>query len=253
MPRTVGSHAAGFLCASIALGLSACVCQTRLVAQNQTEATASRAAAKAASLLPLSSQLEPGTYGEEVYERGLFQGCEIVDGADFCAFHANGWKYYAYRTGPTADSLLDQLESLPIDTPVIIAGDAIVYGDITVELALREVKTDPNGDPFADLRAKLQGRWQSVDDPLSEIEIMGSEMRDVYNGQFLGLDFLRIVDQCDDAPPNAGPLLLRSAPEDRDATPLCYGVSVVDNNMLKLIYMGRGNTLNYRRLVFRQP
>lgn len=246
---------AGFVLAVAVLG--GCVCQTvGLAPESATGVALDQEASnltQSANILPISSNLQPGAYGKVIYERALFQGCEIVDGADFCAFHANGWKYYAYRGGPTADAALDPLESLPINTPVIIAGDAIVFGDITVELALREVTTDPKGDPYADLRASLQGRWQSVDDPLSEIEIMGSEIRDVYNGQFLGLDYLRIVNQCDDAPPNAGPLLLRSTPEDHEATPLCYGISIVDSNTLELVYMGRGNTLSYRRLVFRQP
>ncbi len=203
-------------------------------------------------VFPLTADMKPGTYGEAFDEAALFQGCDIVDGVDYCAFHANGWKYYAYRSGPTPEAILDKLELLPMNTPVIIHGDTIVMGDITMEMALRGVEINHSGDAYAVLRARLQGRWQSLDDPLSEFEIMGSEWRSVYNGQFMGLDFLRIVSQCAEAPPEAGPLLLRTDPEDRDA-PLCYGIQFSGDNTLELVYMGRGNTLSYRRLIFTQP
>ncbi len=232
-----------------ALSLSACVWR----AGSEPSSATTQAAAPTAARLPLLLQArpwKPGTYGEIIRERGLFQGCDIVDGADYCAFHANGWKYYAYRGGPTPGVLLDALDQIPVNTPLIFAGDAISYGDITVEVALGEVKEDPDGDVYADIRARLQGRWQSRDDPLAEIEIMGSEMRDTYNGQFRGLDFLQIGDSCEDAPPDAGPLLLRTTPENRDPPPLCYAIQSVDDQQLQLIYMGRGNTLSYRRLAF---
>ncbi len=244
MHTPIGFRAAFVLACCVAL--QACACMG-------AAAPAPATGSASGSALPLTAPLEPGTYGEAFAERALFQHCEIVDGVDFCAFHANGWKYYAYRGGPTPDALLDALESLPTNTPVVIAGDLILLGDITVEMALRQVSADRQGDPYAPLRAKLQGRWVSLDDPLSEIEVMGSEMRNMYGGRFLGLDFLQIAPRCTEAPPDAGPVLLRVEPEDHSAAPLCYGISFRDDNTLELIYMGRGNMLRYQRLVFPQP
>lgn len=236
------------VCVVLACGMALVACAGQ---RGQTLAPTNES--NAPTGLPLVSTLVPGVHGEVFQTRALFQHCEIVDGVDFCAFHANGWKYYAYRDGPTPEPMLDALEQLPVNSPVLIEGDIIMLGDITVETALRRVSADRTGDPYAALRAQLQGRWVSLDDPLSEIEFMGSEMRNMYGGQFLGLDFLQIAPRCDDAPPEAGPLLIRTDPEDHTASPQCYGISFSDKNTLELVYMGRGNILRYQRLVFSQP
>lgn len=192
------------------------------------------------------SPSDPLDVGSQQSWNGLFQGCDSVDGVEHCAFHVNGWKFYTYQDGPTPSALLDTLYSLPINTPLRLRGSLLEVGDITASLQLSAVELGVFADPQADLRSRLQGRWMSMDDPLSEIEIMGSEIRNMYNGSFLDLEFLQLADQCPDAPPGAGPLLIITTPEDHQS-PRCFGLNTVSETRLELSYMGRGNTLRYRR------
>ncbi len=199
------------------------------------------------NVLPLKSEFTPGEYGEPFEERGLFQGCDVVDGVEYCAFHLLGWKFYAYHGGPTGAVIMEGLEQVPVNTPVILRGDQISMGDLTVEIALREVERDPAGDQYVTVRNNMQGRWISLDDPKSEIEFMGSEKRNIYDGNFQGLDFLQIADSCGEFPEEAGPFLSSIDPSDREDGPQCFSILKADNKTLELGYMGRGNTLRYRR------
>lgn len=197
--------------------------------------------------LPLSAGIPPGQHGDPFEDRALFQGCDIVDGVDHCAFHVNGWKYYAYREGPTPAELLDRLEAVASNAPVIIRGDLVNIYDRTAEIALREVAADPQGDPYAGIRGHIQGRWVSLDDPESEIEIFGSEIREMVSGEFVGHGFLQIAETCEGAPPDAGPVLLQTDPSDQASPPLCYALLRADGQALELAYIGRGNLLRYAR------
>ncbi|PSL22088.1 DUF1036 domain-containing protein [Shimia abyssi] len=198
----------------------------------------------ASGMLPLRGDSQPGLLGEPFSQTGIFQGCVQGEDGAWCAFHADGWKFYAYYGGGTPDTMLDALEFLPVTTPVSFAGDMINYGDISVEVALREIAYLPGYDRYQAQRIAMQGKWRSVDDPQSELFIEGAEMLDIYGGEQLGEMFLQILDRCEDGP-DVGPVLIQTEPETQDQ--YCYIIEEASNEKLELIYLGAPRPLEYRR------
>lgn len=192
----------------------------------------------------LSTGLQSGANGEPFRENGLFQGCGSSDGQRFCAFHVNGWKYFAYVDDPTPAAALEPVRELAVNTPVEIEGDLRFYGDITAEIAIRTLRLRPGGDGFADLRADIQGAWVSLDDRQAKMSIEGSESTAFYGEDVVGERYLQIADSCEMSH-GAGPVLIETDPAER--TPQCYLIARADGDSLDLIYMARGNTLRYAR------
>ncbi len=176
----------------------------------------------------------------------LNQGCDVIDGVDLCAFHGQGWKFYAYRAEQADSKLLDFVDGLALNTPLRISGQLIDVGDITASVLLDAVRLAHQGDPHAELRAQLQGEWQSLDDPDYVMEIIGSEVRQIYGGRFTGLDFLQLVPACQGEPGDQGPQLVLTDPEIRDAG-RCFGILQATPDALELIHLARGNLLRFAR------
>lgn len=198
----------------------------------------------AAGMLPIRQNARPGQLGEPFSQTGIFQGCEQGEEGAWCAVHSDGWKFYAYYGGGTPDWMLDKLEFLPVGTPVGISGDMIYFGDITVEVALREVTHFPGLDLWQAQRIAMQGMWRSADDPSSEIYIEGAELQEIYGGEWMSRLFLQIAPRCEDAP-DVGPVLIQTDPESRDS--YCYLIEDVSDDRLELIYFGNPDPLVYRR------
>lgn len=176
----------------------------------------------------------------------LNQGCDVIDGVDLCAFHGQGWKFYAYRADQADSRLLDLVDELPMNAPLRISGELIDVGDITASMLLDQVEPNPQGDPHAELRAQLQGEWLSLDDPDYVMEVLGSEVRQIYGGRFTGLEFLQLVPACQGEPGDQGPQLVLTDPEVRDGG-RCFGILRATPEALELIHLARGNLLRFGR------
>lgn len=192
----------------------------------------------------ISSGLSPAENAEPFTKVGHFQNCGSEEGQYMCTFHMEGWKFYAYDGGPTPRAMLDALAGLETGTPVELTGDILYYGDITAEIAAREVRPLPGSDPHGDMLANLQGEWVSLEDPASKMTVSGLEMDEAYGDDGIGVRFLQLADSCD-ASGGSGPVLIQTNPEDQE--PQCYLVARADGANLDLIYFARGNTLRYGR------
>lgn len=194
--------------------------------------------------MDLRADFARGSLGEPFTQRGIFGGCEVIDGLDFCEFEIEGWRYHAYYGGGTADALMDGLQDWPVPLAVELEGDMIAFGDITVEVALGRVTEVPGGDPFAAIRRGLQGTWQSLDDAASRFRVRGSNVYDSYDGSFMGQQWMTLTQGCEGQGVSVG--LVRMDLETRDSW--CVWIDVLDGDRLELINPGRGNLLSYRRL-----
>ncbi|MCR8725823.1 DUF1036 domain-containing protein [Frigidibacter sp. ROC022] len=189
------------------------------------------------------SGLAEGANGPVFQLDGVFQGCETADGRAYCAFHAEGWKFFAYQGGPTPDAFLVQIENIPMGTPVTVAGDVVSEGDIFAEVALREVVAHAE-DPFGDLRAAIQGDWMSSDDPLYRMTVYGSEAFEFYDGEQIGVRFLRIEAECDGSA-GAGPVLLTTELEQFETQCFLFQDGLPDRMILALA--GQGGFVSFER------
>ncbi|MEM7300854.1 MAG: DUF1036 domain-containing protein [Pseudomonadota bacterium] len=181
------------------------------------------------------TNIAPGTHGEPFTRFGVFQGCDIFDGASYCAFHAEGWKHFAWKDGGTPDAVLDELESYKLGTALTFEGDTKSFGDITSDVVIRDFRAASN-DPHQSVRQMMQGKWRSTSDSSNVFEIAGSEQTEIYGGEVLGANYLRWRDQCDGSN-GAGPVILATNPEDRQE-PICHFIVSVTANKLVLSYIG---------------
>lgn len=189
----------------------------------------------------------PGSLGEPYTAQGVFQGCDNIDGYDHCAYHADGWKHVAGRGDGTPEHYLDALENVPRGTRLYFVGDMINYGDITVEVAIRQIQpADPS--PHDQKILAMQGYWQSTNDSASYFEIIGSERREFYDGNLSSIEYLDWRTGCEHIQEDGqSTYMIATNPEDRE-TPLCYNVVSVNERELVLSYVGgMGQDLVYSR------
>lgn len=187
----------------------------------------------------------PGTHGEPFTVAALLQGCSAEGDTTSCAFYAEGWLWIASDDGiSNADALAD-LSGLWVNAPVIVTGDMVSMGDITVEAALSKVEPG-EPDQWAGLREAAQGDWISADDPRAALRIEGSEQTDLYDGEVMSVSVMTFADACPGGDP-IGPVfftrMMGADPEDL----FCYAVVDIAPDRMELSYVGRGNTLVWLR------
>ncbi|MDX2483147.1 MAG: DUF1036 domain-containing protein [Pseudodonghicola sp.] len=215
----------------------------------QTAAEAEPLPPKAGSILEgadavPSGAADPGTWGEP-YASGsaIFQDCENETEAPYCSFHADGTKFYVYDDGRTPAGVLQAMRAYLPGAPIEVQGDLEAIHDRSADIVLRRVspRTSTHWDTILN---KLQGTWYSSEDPESQFTIIGSELENIYDGDFLGRDYLSMRDRCEffDGPN----LLVWTEEETGDL--LCYSIEDLSTFNLTLMYLPRGNFLHYRKL-----
>ena len=94
----------------------------------------------------------------------------------------------------------------------------------------------------------LQGSWQNIDDPKSKMSFKGNLWIDTYEGmKEISKNTFEINDQCAN-------VTQQNAPKLKDGyisiakLKQCYKIVKVDKEYLELSYVGRGNSLKYKRI-----
>lgn len=188
----------------------------------------------------------PGTHGEPFTVNALTQGCETRDEGAFCFFVADGFRWVATQGGPSNPAVLERMAEMSVNTPLIVTGDVVSYGDITAEVVMSRIEPG-TPDAWVGLRDGMQGLWVSVDDPLSVIDIYGSEQTSLYDGQVMEVALTTWADACPGGE-NIGPVMYmqRMGGDPMDVS--CMAILEVTADQMDLSYVGRGNTLSYTRL-----
>lgn len=194
-----------------------------------------------ASQTPLTSQ--PGKYGEPYSDNVIFQECSSTDGPRYCAFHSRGTKFFIYDDGRTPQFVFTVLEAFNPGTPLTVEGDLTGVFDSTAEVVLRDVIVRAYSDNDAVLN-DMQGYWYAVDDPADQFNILGAERIDYYDGNPGGSDYLSVQNHCDNF--QEGFFLYAREPESGEH--YCYEVIEANEFKLVLMYLPRGNFLEYRKL-----
>jgi hypothetical protein len=115
-----------------------------------------------------------GTHGEPYTVEALLQGCGDTELGYACTFYAEGARWIAAKDGPSNTAALALLAKLPVNAPLVISGDMVSFGDITVD-AVISTATPAAPDAYASLRDLSQGEWVDSTDPQSALRIAGSE------------------------------------------------------------------------------
>lgn len=187
---------------------------------------------------------EPGRYGEPYSNNVVFQECLSEDNERYCAFHASGIKFYIYEDGRGSESAFNALWGMLPGTPIGVSGDLVEVFDSSAEFVLREVNVRAQAEADIYLQ-KLQGYWYAVDDPAAQFNILGAERIDHYDGNMGRTEYLSVQDYCEDVS-GVGPYLYARDPESGEG--LCYLIDYIDEFEMTLMYLPRGNFLQYRKL-----
>ena len=188
----------------------------------------------------------PSAASSQLRHIAVFQGClrEVDPYVSFCTFIGEGRRFVVYDDGRTPDALLQQMHSLPQGRSVALTGQREDVFDTTSELILSNIEVLPM-DRFDRLLARLQGRWQSVDDPNDSFRVTGAERVNTYAGAETSVEYISIQTQCAGSKDEQGMYLFTW---DRNAgTSLCYRIAQAPDEQLSLGYLPIGIQLTYRR------
>jgi uncharacterized membrane protein len=188
--------------------------------------------------------VQAGKYGEPYSDNVVFQECSFRDGANYCAFHGNGTKFFIYDDGRTPQSVLSTLRGFLPGTPISVSGDLVGVYDTTAEVVLREVY-ERGYDRSDALLEQMQGYWYAVDDANAQFNILGAERENQYDGALSGTEYLSIQESCNEFS-GGGPYLY--AREEETGEGYCYAIESIGDFEMTLMYLPRGNFLDYRKL-----
>ena len=192
-----------------------------------------------------AASFAPGTYGEPFTVQALVQGCEASEEGDFCFFYAEGARWLAARGQNSNPAALDLLSGMAVNTPVIVTGDMISFGDITAESAVSKIEPG-QPDQYAGVRDAMQGKWIDTTDPRQVLTVTGSEEITEYDGEYLGTAVLTFADACPDGA-SIGPVVVKQMMGGDPADLPCFAIIEVAPDRMELSYVGRGNTLVFGR------
>ena len=187
----------------------------------------------------------PGTYGEPFSVAALVDGCSFEGEGAGCTLIAEGLRWMAWADGPTPPELMAQLAALPVNAPVMVTGDVVSMGDITVEAALAGIA--PGQDAHAAERAAMQGLWQG-DDPGFEVTVRGSTWSEAYMGDVLGDHLLTLGEGCalEGVEPEGLAISLQVLGGD-PSEQTCFAVTSIAAARMELLHLPRGNPVVFVR------
>jgi uncharacterized membrane protein len=186
-----------------------------------------------------------GQQGEPFTQSALMQSCELGEEM-VCMLYAEGFRYAASAANAPAPEILDMLAQLGPNTPVKITGDILNYGDITAEVILSRIAPGPL-DPYADLRAGVQGPWVSIEDASYTLRITGSEMEEAYQGEVNSAAMIVLADGCPDSPQTGEVAIAIYEFGDDPENARCWGIESVTDDFFSVFNLPRGNILEFRR------
>ncbi len=188
----------------------------------------------------------PGQGGAAFTRSALMQGCGPSDGGVTCRLYADGWLYIVTQNAITPREIIDTLFALPPNTPVQITGESVAEDEGAAEVNLSQIEPGPP-DPKAVLRAGLQGKWVSLEDPQSRITVHGSELTDFYGAEKVATSVLTVDSACADGSAGGDTVLNLVDMNNRQDAPICWSVDEVTPDRLNFTYAARGNPLTFRR------
>jgi len=123
--------------------------------------------------------------------------------------------------------------------------DTVSKKELTSELpkeTLKESAKEPDSKTSA-----LEGNWVSTDDPKSELQVKGNEWIEIYKGETPETTKFATGDSClanDKAKTNPKGKYITVFDKDDSR---CFYIINVNDTKLELSYVGRGNTLTYKK------
>lgn len=181
-----------------------------------------------------------GTYGEPIEDVALVQECIFEDAEPYCVLDSNGFSYWLSMGQPTLHYVMEAIGSLNVNDPIWIRADIVSMGDMSAELGVLALRHDPALDPFADIRANLQGRWALSTDPSYTSSVSGVHVTEWQNGDFSSEYRMQLAENCETSG-GQGPVLI--AHIDPWTEPPCMILESVNADKLIVSLAGGDGTI----------
>ncbi|MBN2761255.1 MAG: hypothetical protein JXQ79_12205, partial [Rhodobacteraceae bacterium] len=170
--------------------------------------------------------------------------CEVTDASVQCELHYDGWRYVASSAFHTDQGMLEGLMDLPPNTPMTWTGDLAGYGGANVDVTIREARVE-GVDPYAQVRADLQGFWTSTSDPNYQLLISGGVFEEFYQNIPSDTRLMDLANSCEGARGDGPYLLAQSYARDGDIR--CFEVFELSQGSLSLFPLGVMQPLDFYR------
>lgn len=182
--------------------------------------------------------------GAAIAENVVFQECGETALGAYCAMHGQGRKLFAYQDGSTADEVMEFLNAQEPGAPLAIVGHITKSFDgganVVMDLALPRA-----AGPHDRVLHQLQGQWYAAEDANAQFSILGAERQNVFQGAVSDMEYLSVEDSCGDFA-GKGPYLNVYEPDTKEKQ--CFAIDSIDLHQMTLIFLPRGNFLQYRRM-----
>lgn len=135
------------------------------------------------------------------------------------------------------------LVGLPQGAPLRVEGRLLYRFGRAARLEL--LNAEPRrANEFDNLRSRMQGEWQSAEDPEDQFTIRAVTRQAVFRGRNMAAELISIQPRCAVSPQQGQYLVAWEAESD---TSLCYEIVSLTNEQLVLRYLPRGTELRYIR------
>lgn len=202
-------------------------------------------AGAAQAQMSVETGIASGTYGDSFEGWVLVQECIFEDEDPYCILADKGFSYWLSMDNPTPRYVMEAIGALNVNDPVWIRADIVSMGDMSAEIGVLAVRHDPTLDPYADIRAHMQGDWVYAADPSYRSSVSGVHVTEYVNGEFSSEYTMQLADQCETSG-GQGPVLIAHI-DPWSAPPCMILESVSAEKMIVQLAGGDGSFFKYVR------
>ncbi|HMO09263.1 MAG TPA: hypothetical protein PKD10_16675 [Paracoccaceae bacterium] len=180
----------------------------------------------------------------------LFQSCKDEGYGPYCVFVGGGRVYETVEDFGTDPALLAGLAALAANTTLRITGVPIVPEDGMQQTLLRLTAVEPGApDPWADLRAQLQGDWVWTDESTYGLRVAGSEWISLFEGEEVDMIYLHLSETCpqDTVAAEGKPIVILRSGKFLDDPEACIRIDEIGDDHMQVFDASRGITAEWRR------
>ncbi|WP_283427631.1 hypothetical protein [Shimia sagamensis] len=193
----------------------------------------------------IDSGVESGTRGEPIEDVAMLHSCIFETEVPSCQLTSNGFTYYVSWNEPTPSYIVEAMGTLHVNAPLWLRADIVEMGDMSAELAVHAFRHDPSLDPYAEIRANLQGQWVFAADPAYTSTVWGDQVTEEINGDYSSEYTLQLADACEKSN-GQGPVMI--AYIDPWSEPPCMIIEAVTaDKMIMQLAGGDGTLYKYVR------
>lgn len=190
----------------------------------------------------------PGAFGIPYTTTGIYRGCHELDGSTKCFFEVKNKPYVIARDKRSHIDVLNRMRDIGNGERFEFEGDILSQNNFFTEVTVRSMESLQD-TPNEIMMNKLAGTWRSMDDPNSQLVFSTDFVRqEYYQGELSSQEIVDFTEVCADPQVLASDAkLLQLTGSGGPDDVLCYEIVQNTYDRLTLMYLPRGNFLEYKR------